>query len=119
MRGKAGGTEPEVKVLIKTANGEVVREDTLRGSSREYDIKYLGDGKKYVACIYSVTESVNDCTQWNFNYTYTPPAPAKPAPTKSTPAKIAGTVCSKLNSTKTFGGKKYRCIKSGSKLLWK
>ena len=114
LRGKVGGTEPEVKVLIKTASGQVVREDTLPGSSREYDIKYLGDGKKYVACLYSVTQSASDCMQWNFNYTYTPPTPAKP-----TPAKIAGTVCSKLNSTKTVDGKKYRCTKSGSKLLWK
>ena len=114
MRGKAIGSKPEIKVLIKSANGSVVREDTLPGDSREYDIKYLGDGKKYSACIYSVTQSVSECQQWNFNYTYTPTSPTKPSGTK-----IEGTTCSKLNSFKTVDGKKYRCTKSGSRLLWR
>ena len=30
----------------------------------------------------------------------------------------AGTSCTKLNSTKTYAGYKYKCIKSGKKLVW-
>ena len=30
----------------------------------------------------------------------------------------AGTSCTKLNSTKTYAGYKYKCVKSGKKLVW-
>ena len=30
----------------------------------------------------------------------------------------AGTTCTKLNSTKTYAGYKYKCVKSGKKLVW-
>ena len=33
-------------------------------------------------------------------------------------ASIAGTSCTKLNSTKTIGNIKYTCVKSGKKLVW-
>lgn len=33
-------------------------------------------------------------------------------------ATIAGTKCTKLNSTKTVGNTKYTCVKSGKKLVW-
>jgi len=33
-------------------------------------------------------------------------------------AKVAGTKCTKAGTTKTTGGVKYLCIKSGSKLIW-
>ena len=33
-------------------------------------------------------------------------------------ATIAGTKCTKVGSTKTTGGVKYFCVKSGSKLVW-
>jgi len=33
-------------------------------------------------------------------------------------APVAGTTCSKLNSTQVFQGKRFTCIKSGKKLVW-
>jgi len=33
-------------------------------------------------------------------------------------ATIVGTKCTKIGSTKTTGGVKYSCVKSGSKLIW-
>jgi len=33
-------------------------------------------------------------------------------------ATIAGTKCTKVGATKTDGGKKYTCVKSGKKLIW-
>ena len=36
----------------------------------------------------------------------------------SNAATIAGTKCTKVGSTKTIGGVKYFCVKSGKKLVW-
>jgi hypothetical protein len=33
-------------------------------------------------------------------------------------ATIAGTTCTKVGTTKTIGGMKYFCVKSGKKLIW-
>ena len=40
------------------------------------------------------------------------------APAVHAKAPVAGAVCSKLNSTQIYQGKRFTCIKSGKKLVW-
>lgn len=115
VRGKDVANPGELKVLVTDSSGKTVKEDLLPAGATSYDIKYLGDGKRYSICITSINSPGVECAKWSFNFY----AQKAPTPVKA----IYLTPCAKLNATKTVSNRKYKCskvaTKSGTKLLWK